>query len=71
MNVSNLDSINDLPSFNQYVKNLTKTQDLSHLNFANTDAIDEDAFTNLLSFMNRDIDEMDHLFNNFEIIITQ
>lgn len=58
LNLSNRDDLSTLPSFYEYEQNLTKTNDLEHLNFGNTNAIDEDSFANLLTFMNRERDRL-------------
>lgn len=69
LNLSNRDDLSSLPSYKDYLKNLTKTDDLTHLNFTNADAIDEDAFANLLSFMNRERDRLALSHSSQDLIV--
>lgn len=69
LNIDNRDNLVDLPSFKTFIKNITKTDDLAHLNFDNTDAIDEDSFTNLLAFMNRELDRLSLSHSSQDLIV--
>lgn len=58
LNLSNRDNLTSLPSFDDLIKKVTGSSDVSKLNFSNTEEIDEDTFNGLLALMNRDIDRL-------------
>jgi type I restriction enzyme M protein len=58
LNLGNRDSLTDLPSFKQFYENLKATEDVSKLNFSTNQPIDEDSFTDLLEFINRQQDKL-------------
>jgi type I restriction enzyme M protein len=56
LNLSNRDSLGDLPDYKSFFRNISSTEDVSKLDFTTNQPIDEDSFTGLLEFINRQQD---------------
>ena len=69
LNLGNRDSISDLPTFKAFFDNLQATEDVSKLNFDTNQPIDEDSFTDLLSFINRQQDRLNLSRNVQDLIV--
>ena len=69
LNLGNRDTLNDLPSFKIFYENLRATEDVSILNFSTNQPIDEDSFTDLLSFINRQQDKLNLSRNVQDLIV--
>lgn len=69
LNLGNRDALNELPSFKQFYENLKATEDASKLNFATNQPIDEDSFTDLLAFINRQQDRLNLSRNVQDLIV--
>lgn len=69
LNLGNRDSLGDLPSFKQFYENLKATEDVSKLNFSTNQPIDEDSFTDLLEFINRQQDKLNLSRNVQDLIV--
>lgn len=69
LNLGNRDALNELPSFKQFYENLKATEDVSKLNFTTNQPIDEDSFTDLLAFINRQQDKLNLSRNVQDLIV--
>lgn len=69
LNLGNRDQLNDLPDFETFLKNIQATEDVSKLNFITNQPIDEDAFTELLEFINRQQDKLNLSRNVQDLIV--
>lgn len=69
LNLGNRDSISELPSFKQFYENLLATEDVSKLNFSTNQPIDEDSFSDLLEFINRQQDKLNLSRNVQDLIV--
>ncbi len=69
LNLGNRDSLGDLPTFKQFYENLKATEDVSKLNFLTNQPIDEDSFTDLLEFINRQQDKLNLSRNVQDLIV--
>lgn len=69
LNITNRDNIESIPSFEDYMNNIIVKDNVSKLNFETNDGIDEDTFSNLLSFINRDIDRISLSRNEQDFIV--
>lgn len=69
LNLGNRDSLNELPSFNDFINNINATEDVSKLNFLSNQPIDEDSFTDLLLFINRQQDKLNLSRNVQDLIV--
>lgn len=69
LNLGNRDNLIDLPFFKAFYENLKATEDVSRLNFDTNQPIDEDSFTDLLEFINRQQDKLNLSRNVQDLIV--